>query len=108
MPFLPAVVSAQYRGAYRIHLVFNDGVEGTVGFRRWLRGPVFSPLLDLDYFRRFFVDGATVAWPNGADIAPETLYATTVAMTRPSKSLQLTKARRGLVSKRATRSRLRS
>jgi hypothetical protein len=108
MSFLPAVVRAQYKGAYRIHLVFNDGAEGTVAFRRWLKGPVFGPLLDLDYFRRFFVDGATVAWPNGADIAPETLYAATVAKTRPNKSLQLSKARRSSVGKRAARSRLRS
>ena len=74
MTFLPSVVRAEYRGGFRIHLTFNDLSEQTVDFRSWLRGPVFQALKDPAYFREFFVDGGTVAWPNGADIAPETLY----------------------------------
>jgi hypothetical protein len=74
MAFLPTVVRAEYRGQYRIHLVFNDGVQNTVDFEMWLAGPVFEPLRNQDYFRRFFLEGGTIAWPNGADIAPETLY----------------------------------
>lgn len=74
MNFIPSVIQAEYRGDYRIHLIFNDNSEATVDFSQWLDGPVFELLKDREYFRRFFLDGGTVAWPNGADIAPETLY----------------------------------
>ena len=75
MEFLPSVTRADHRGEYRIHLTFNDGTERTIDFSRWLEGPIFEPLRDTEYFQRFFLDGGTVAWSNGADIAPETLYA---------------------------------
>ena len=75
MPFLPSVVRAVYRGGFRIHLAFNDATEGLVDFEPWFDGPVFEPLKKVRYFRRFFIEGGTVVWPNGADIAPETLYA---------------------------------
>ena len=68
------VIAADYRGEYRIHVTFDDRSEATIDFRQWLKGPVFEPLKDRKFFKRFFLDGWTVAWPNGADIAPETLY----------------------------------
>lgn len=74
MEFLPSVIQAVYRGEHRIHLTFNDGLERTIDFGEWLEGPVFEPLKDPGFFQHFFLDGGTVAWPNGADIAPETLY----------------------------------
>ena len=74
MALLPTVIRAEYREDYLIHLVFNDGAESTVDFSGWLQGPVFEPLKDRGYFQRFFIEGGTVTWPNGADIAPETLY----------------------------------
>jgi hypothetical protein len=74
MTSLPNVVRAEYRNDYRIHVVFNDGLEKTIDFRDWLEGPMVEPLKDHLYFRRFFLEGGTIAWPNGVDIAPETLY----------------------------------
>jgi hypothetical protein len=72
--WLPSVIAADYRGEYRLRLRFNDGSEKTVDFGAWLHGPVFEPHRDITYFRQFFIEGGTVSWPNGADIAPETLY----------------------------------
>ena len=74
MEFLPTVIQAEYRGGHRIHLTFNDGTQRTLDFEGWLEGPIFEPLKDANYFQRFFLEGGTIAWPNGADIAPETLY----------------------------------
>ena len=89
MTFMPSVIDAEYRGGYRIHVSFNDQTAKTVDFRKWLEGPVFEPLKDTGYFRRFFVEGGTVAWPNGADIAPETLYeARGVREVRPHKRVR--------------------
>jgi len=82
MTFLPSVIRADYRGGFRIHLTFNDLSERTIDFRRWLEGPVFDALKDPAYFRVFFVDGGTVTWPNGADIAPETLYEAAASQRR--------------------------
>ncbi|HEX7880979.1 MAG TPA: DUF2442 domain-containing protein [Candidatus Eisenbacteria bacterium] len=74
MTQIPIVVRAEYRSAFRIHLTFNDGTAKTVDFNDWLEGPTFEALKSEDYFKEFFLDGGTVAWSNGADIAPETLY----------------------------------
>jgi hypothetical protein len=90
MDFLPHVVQASYERAFRIRLTFNDGVEASVDFQPWLTGEVFEPLKKTSYFKKFFIDGGTVVWPNGADIAPETLYE---AATRShNKPLQPTAA----------------
>ena len=92
--FLPHVVRASHETAFRIRLTFNDGTEASVDFRPWLSGPVFEPLKHPEYFRKFFIDGGTVAWPNGADVAPETLYE--AAQATPSKPApQPTPARNG-------------
>jgi hypothetical protein len=87
---LPSVIRAEYRGGFRIRLTFNDNSEGTVDFRTWLDGPVFEPLKATDYFQRFFIDGGTVAWPNGADIAPETLYEGVVRGKRNGNGVRVT------------------
>jgi hypothetical protein len=89
MVFLPQVVRATHETGFRIHVTFNDGTEASVDFEPWLDGPVFEPLKHPATFRKFFIDGGTVSWSNGADIAPETLYEAARA-TRSDKRLQPT------------------
>jgi hypothetical protein len=71
---LPSVTKAKYVRDYLIEVKFNDGTRKVIDFEPWLTGPIFRPLKNKSYFKTFFIDGPTIAWPNGADIAPETLY----------------------------------
>lgn len=60
---------------YHLTVRFDDGDERTVDVEPLLRGPMFEPLRDPDYFSLAAVDPIcrTVVWPNGADFAPEAL-----------------------------------
>lgn len=70
------VVEVRYLHDYTVWLRFEDGTSGEVDLRDSLRGPVFEPLRNTEYFKQVSVDAeiGTIVWPNGADIAPETLY----------------------------------
>jgi hypothetical protein len=69
------VTDIRYRGKYVYNIKFNDGIEGDIDFSEYLsRGPVFQSLKDIKVFSKATVEGGTISWPNGADIAPETLY----------------------------------
>lgn len=69
------VRSVEYRGGHRLRLSFSDGAEGEVDLSGHLEGPVFAPLRDPASFAAVYVDTElrTIAWPNGADFAPEFL-----------------------------------
>lgn len=74
MTYMPVVIDAEYIRDYTIKITFDNGEEKIADCKKWLIGEVFEPLKDKGYFQRFFIDGWTISWPNGADIAPETLY----------------------------------
>jgi len=71
------IAGVEVSSEYGLRLTFDDGTVGEVDFagREW-RG-VFEPLVDPSYFARVMVDpeAGTITWPNGADMAPEPLYA---------------------------------
>ena len=70
------VVEVRYVREYTLWVRFQDGTAGEVDIRPSLRGPVFEPLRNVEYFKQVRLDPeiGTIVWPNGADIAPETLY----------------------------------
>jgi Protein of unknown function (DUF2442) len=71
------VVEARVVGGHRVFLRFDDGVAGEVDLARLITfDGVFAPLRAADRFAEVRVnpEAGTIEWPNGADIAPETLY----------------------------------
>ena len=74
---LKDVVEVKALDGHRLHVRFEDGVEGDIDLSKYVRFQgVFEPLADPAYFRRVSVDPAlgTVTWPNGADLDPDVLY----------------------------------
>ncbi len=72
--YLPAVIKAKRLKGFVVQVRFDDGTEKNIDVSQWFKGVVFKPMKDPKYFARFFVEGGTLAWPNGVDIAPEALY----------------------------------
>ena len=73
------LTDAKYKKDYQIWLRFNDHTEKVVDFKQKIlaeKRAIFTPLKDVEYFKQVFFnpESDTIQWPNGVDIAPETLY----------------------------------
>jgi hypothetical protein len=80
------VTNIEYRSGYTYRVAFDDGLQGDVDFSGYVTGgPIFAALQDLALFKQARIEGGTIAWPNGADIAPETLYD---ELARANKQIQ--------------------
>jgi hypothetical protein len=67
---------ARYLHDYVVEVAFNNGKRGNADLSAALKGPVFETLRDMEAFSRLRVDTElqTIAWENGADLAPEYVY----------------------------------
>ncbi|RIK14906.1 MAG: DUF2442 domain-containing protein [Chloroflexi bacterium] len=61
---------------YTLRLTFDDGVIQVIDFAPMLRGELYGPLRDLDFFNqvRLNQEVGTIVWPNEADFDPATLH----------------------------------
>lgn len=71
------VTEVVYESGYTIVLTFENGEKKRVDLKDRLVGPIFEPLKNISFFKQVYLDKSlgTIAWPNGADKAPDTLYA---------------------------------
>ena len=75
MTAIPEITDAKSLGGFRVWIRFQGGLQGNVDLSGYSTfGPVFEPLAEESFFKKFTIQGGTLAWPNGADIAPERLY----------------------------------
>jgi len=71
------IVDVRLLGGTRLHLRFDDGVEGDVDIAQMVGfDGVFAPLRQADEFARVTVNPeiGTICWPSGADLDPSVLY----------------------------------
>ena len=71
------VVEVRPLGGYRLHLRFEDGVEGDLDLAKAIEFKgIFAPLRDEKEFAkvRLHPELGTIVWPNGADLDPDVLY----------------------------------
>jgi hypothetical protein len=61
---------------YTLRIRFNDNSMRVINFWPMLRGELYGPLRDLDFFNqvRLDVEAGTLVWPNDADFDPATLH----------------------------------
>ena len=72
---MPRIIQVAVLTGYRLRVTFDDGTAGEIEMADRLFGPVFEPLHDPKEFDKVFVDEfGAIAWPCGADLAPDAIY----------------------------------
>lgn len=76
-PELVSVTGVRVLARYVLELSFDTGERKILDVEPMLWGPVFEPIraaYELFCRVRADPDSGTIAWPNGADLAPDELY----------------------------------
>jgi hypothetical protein len=70
------IITAEYLNGYVLKITFEDKSTKIIDFKPVLHGELYSPLLNLEFFKRHYIDleTGTLNWPNGADFDPSMIY----------------------------------
>ncbi len=73
---MPRIVEVKVLTKYRLHVRFDDDVEGAIDLSGMVGNGVFAGWSDPDFFAQVVIDPETktVAWPGGIDLCPDQLY----------------------------------
>ena len=73
----PEMIAATPRPGHVVRVMFADGEVRDVDITPLLNSEVFAPLRDPKVFEQVTVDEelGTIAWPGGADLDPDVIYA---------------------------------
>ena len=74
---LKDIIHVQALPDHRLHLRFEDNIEGTIDLTQIIAfSGIFAPLQDPLYFATVQVNPelGTIVWANGADLDPDVLY----------------------------------
>jgi hypothetical protein len=69
------VLEATYQGGYDIHVLFEDGVAGTIRLNNLIEKGIFLSLKDATKFSQVYTTGYSIAWSDQLEIDAATIYA---------------------------------
>ncbi len=69
------IIAFEVLGDYRVHLRFDDGVDGIVNLSRLVGQGVFGAWRDYDLFRRAHLTAqGALSWPGELELCPDALF----------------------------------
>lgn len=81
MYIVPKPIEVKALQNYDLYIKFEDGKEKIYNVKHLVEKiPFYNKLKNKEYFENVKVDGNTIVWEQGEDIAPENLYYDSVAI----------------------------
>jgi hypothetical protein len=72
--FQPKIVEVRPLSGYKLFLRYESGEQKVFDVTPYISGDWFGKLKDFQYFNTVRLNGDTVEWKGGQDIAPHELY----------------------------------